>query len=152
MNGVNRDLEDWQSFVKYGIDRTRQLTWEKAAKSRANYKGVEGGVDDFTTRKLYNKLAQKQSMNAGALHTIITDGVWYPERANKRGKMKMACALFANVDKKEDCSTFGGNMELVTLSQITIGCNCKKLNKTNEFAATLPLDHRRYYERVHNFA
>eukprot|EP00972_Heterocapsa_arctica_P005296 784713-Heterocapsa_arctica.AAC.1 len=27
-------------------------------------------------------------MNAGALHTIITDGVWYPERAHKRGKMK----------------------------------------------------------------
>eukprot|EP00972_Heterocapsa_arctica_P040954 6036298-Heterocapsa_arctica.AAC.1 len=51
-----------------------------------NYRGVEGGVDEFTTRKLYNYLAQKQQINAGALHTIITDGVWYPERANKRGK------------------------------------------------------------------
>eukprot|EP00972_Heterocapsa_arctica_P007554 1103624-Heterocapsa_arctica.AAC.1 len=73
--GVNRDLKDWQSFVKYGIDRARQLAWEKAAKSITNYKGVEGGVDEFTIRKLYNKLAQKQPMNAGALHTIITDGV-----------------------------------------------------------------------------
>eukprot|EP00972_Heterocapsa_arctica_P049468 7281297-Heterocapsa_arctica.AAC.1 len=41
--GVNRDLQDWQSFVKDGIDRARQLAWEKAAKSRDNYKGVEGG-------------------------------------------------------------------------------------------------------------
>eukprot|EP00972_Heterocapsa_arctica_P079577 11726651-Heterocapsa_arctica.AAC.1 len=72
--GVNRDLKDWPSVVKDGIDRSRQLTWEKAAKSRANYKGVEGGVDDLTTRKLYNYLAQKPPMNAGALHTIITDG------------------------------------------------------------------------------
>eukprot|EP00972_Heterocapsa_arctica_P020747 3058091-Heterocapsa_arctica.AAC.1 len=52
--GTNRDLKDWQSFVKDGIDRARQLAWEKAAKSRSNYKGVEGGVDEFTTRKLYN--------------------------------------------------------------------------------------------------
>eukprot|EP00972_Heterocapsa_arctica_P006433 943620-Heterocapsa_arctica.AAC.1 len=84
--GVNRDLKDWPSFAKDGIDRARQLAWEKAAKSITNYKGVEGGEDEFTTRKLYNHLAQKQPMNAGALHTIITDGVWYPERANKRWK------------------------------------------------------------------
>eukprot|EP00972_Heterocapsa_arctica_P044774 6606660-Heterocapsa_arctica.AAC.1 len=43
--GVNRDLKDWPSFVKDGINRSRQLAWEKAAKSRTNYKGVEGGVD-----------------------------------------------------------------------------------------------------------
>eukprot|EP00972_Heterocapsa_arctica_P081607 12029265-Heterocapsa_arctica.AAC.1 len=46
--GVNRDLKEWPSFVKDEIDRSRQLAWEKAAKSRANYKGVEGGVDEFT--------------------------------------------------------------------------------------------------------
>eukprot|EP00972_Heterocapsa_arctica_P052397 7710271-Heterocapsa_arctica.AAC.1 len=34
--------------------------------------------------ELYNKLTQKQPMQAGALHTIITDGVWYPQRAVKR--------------------------------------------------------------------
>eukprot|EP00972_Heterocapsa_arctica_P110890 16329328-Heterocapsa_arctica.AAC.1 len=73
--GVNRDLQNSQSFVEDGIDRARQLAWGKAAKSRNNYKGVEKGVDESTTRKLYNKLAQKQPMNAGALHTIITDGV-----------------------------------------------------------------------------
>eukprot|EP00972_Heterocapsa_arctica_P038385 5652223-Heterocapsa_arctica.AAC.1 len=38
-------------------------------------------MDEFTTRKLYNYRAQKQPMQAGALHTIITDGVWYPQRA-----------------------------------------------------------------------
>eukprot|EP00972_Heterocapsa_arctica_P010948 1604906-Heterocapsa_arctica.AAC.1 len=43
--GVNRDLKYWQSFVNYGIGRSRQLAWEKAAKIIANYKGVEGGVD-----------------------------------------------------------------------------------------------------------
>eukprot|EP00972_Heterocapsa_arctica_P048714 7179218-Heterocapsa_arctica.AAC.1 len=42
---VNRELKDWPSFVKDGIDRSRQLAWEKAAKSITNYKGVEGGVD-----------------------------------------------------------------------------------------------------------
>eukprot|EP00972_Heterocapsa_arctica_P080766 11900331-Heterocapsa_arctica.AAC.1 len=51
-----------------------------------NYTGVEQGVDEFTARKLYNHLARKQPMNAGALRTIITDGAWYPERAAKRGK------------------------------------------------------------------
>eukprot|EP00972_Heterocapsa_arctica_P110311 16241079-Heterocapsa_arctica.AAC.2 len=78
-DGTTRELNDWPTFVRDGIDRARQLAWEKAAKSIPNYKGVEGGVDERTTGKLYNYLAQKQQMNAGALHTIITDGVWYPE-------------------------------------------------------------------------
>eukprot|EP00972_Heterocapsa_arctica_P080711 11893220-Heterocapsa_arctica.AAC.1 len=51
-NGVTRDLKDWSSFVRDGIVRARQLAWEKYAKSKTNYKGVEGGVDEFTTRKL----------------------------------------------------------------------------------------------------
>eukprot|EP00972_Heterocapsa_arctica_P020548 3029730-Heterocapsa_arctica.AAC.1 len=61
-------------FVRDGINRARQLAREKAAKIIPNYDGVEKGVDDF--------LAQKRPLNAGALHTIITDGVWYPQRAN----------------------------------------------------------------------
>eukprot|EP00972_Heterocapsa_arctica_P006756 987079-Heterocapsa_arctica.AAC.1 len=44
-NGVTRDLKDWPSFVRDGIGTARQLAWEKAAKSRSNYRGVEGGVD-----------------------------------------------------------------------------------------------------------
>eukprot|EP00972_Heterocapsa_arctica_P088755 13087019-Heterocapsa_arctica.AAC.1 len=35
--GVSRDLKDWPSFVRDGIDRARQPAWEKAAKSRPNY-------------------------------------------------------------------------------------------------------------------
>eukprot|EP00972_Heterocapsa_arctica_P101085 14898887-Heterocapsa_arctica.AAC.1 len=33
--GVNRDLNDWPSCVKDGIDRSRQLTWEKAANTQS---------------------------------------------------------------------------------------------------------------------
>eukprot|EP00972_Heterocapsa_arctica_P035081 5166822-Heterocapsa_arctica.AAC.1 len=34
-------------------------------------------------------------MHAGALHTIITDGVWYPQRAAKRAKHSDGkCVLF----------------------------------------------------------
>eukprot|EP00972_Heterocapsa_arctica_P006957 1018827-Heterocapsa_arctica.AAC.1 len=39
-----------------------------------------------TTRKCYQKLAQKEPMKAGALHTILADGVWTPKRAHKRQK------------------------------------------------------------------
>eukprot|EP00972_Heterocapsa_arctica_P025261 3721167-Heterocapsa_arctica.AAC.1 len=74
-NNITRELSEWPSCVKDGTNRARQLAWEKAAKSRPMYNGVEKGMDEFTTRKLYNYLAQKQPMNAGALHTIITDGV-----------------------------------------------------------------------------
>eukprot|EP00972_Heterocapsa_arctica_P008810 1293196-Heterocapsa_arctica.AAC.1 len=74
------------AWVCQGRYKQSQLASEKAAKSRPNYKGVEKGVDEFTTRKLYNFLAQKQPMHAGASHTIITDGVWYPQRAATRAK------------------------------------------------------------------
>eukprot|EP00972_Heterocapsa_arctica_P076573 11295184-Heterocapsa_arctica.AAC.1 len=79
-NEITRELSEWPSVVRDGIGRARQLAWEKAAKSKQHYKGAES-----TTRKLYNKLAQKQPLNAGVLRTIITDGVWHPERAAKRG-------------------------------------------------------------------
>eukprot|EP00972_Heterocapsa_arctica_P002455 354797-Heterocapsa_arctica.AAC.1 len=49
--GHTMDISDWPSFVIDGINRARQLAWERAAKSRPNYKGVEEGVDEFTTRK-----------------------------------------------------------------------------------------------------
>jgi hypothetical protein len=87
-NNVTRKINEWPNFVKDGIARARQLSWEKAASNRPNYAGVEKGVDEFTSRKLYNALAQKKPMDAGALNTILTDGVWYPERAVKRSKNK----------------------------------------------------------------
>eukprot|EP00972_Heterocapsa_arctica_P104093 15340419-Heterocapsa_arctica.AAC.1 len=37
--GQTREISDWPSFVRDGIKRARQLAWEKAAKSRPNYKG-----------------------------------------------------------------------------------------------------------------
>eukprot|EP00972_Heterocapsa_arctica_P033027 4859620-Heterocapsa_arctica.AAC.1 len=72
----------------------------KGGNNIANYKGVEGGVDEFTTRKLYNYLARQQPMNAVALHTIITDGAWYPERANKRGNNDDGLCLICKCGKK----------------------------------------------------
>ena len=85
-NNITREFSEWPSFVKDGINRARQLAWKQAATSRPNYTGVEQGMDEFTTRKLYNFLAQNQPMNAGALHTIITNVVWYPQRANNTSK------------------------------------------------------------------
>eukprot|EP00972_Heterocapsa_arctica_P014707 2165936-Heterocapsa_arctica.AAC.1 len=79
--GVTRELSEWPSVVRDGIHRARQLAWGKAATIMPNYNGVEQNVDEFTTRKLYNYLAHEQPMHAGALHTIISDGVWYPQRA-----------------------------------------------------------------------
>eukprot|EP00972_Heterocapsa_arctica_P044252 6533222-Heterocapsa_arctica.AAC.1 len=38
-------------------------------------------------------------MNAGALNTIITDGVWYPQRANKRSNNKDGKCLLCTCDK-----------------------------------------------------
>eukprot|EP00972_Heterocapsa_arctica_P106381 15672237-Heterocapsa_arctica.AAC.1 len=40
------------------------------------------------------KLAQKKPLNAGALHTILADGAWTPERAEMRMKnADGACVL-----------------------------------------------------------
>eukprot|EP00972_Heterocapsa_arctica_P107278 15804067-Heterocapsa_arctica.AAC.1 len=80
--GVTRELDDWQSVVYDGIKRARQQAWEKSARNRHNYKGMDRGVDEATTRKYYLKLAQKEPMRAGALDTIIADGVWTPQRAH----------------------------------------------------------------------
>eukprot|EP00972_Heterocapsa_arctica_P065755 9706034-Heterocapsa_arctica.AAC.1 len=46
----------------------------RSAENRPNYKGVERGVDEATTRKLYQKLAQIYPMKAGALHAVLADG------------------------------------------------------------------------------
>eukprot|EP00972_Heterocapsa_arctica_P048713 7179205-Heterocapsa_arctica.AAC.1 len=43
-HGVTRELSECPGFVRDGINRARQLAWEKAAaKSKPNYKGVEKG-------------------------------------------------------------------------------------------------------------
>eukprot|EP00972_Heterocapsa_arctica_P103626 15270932-Heterocapsa_arctica.AAC.1 len=80
--GHTRYLDDWHDFVYDGINRARQQAWEKSAKNIPNYKGVERGVGDATTRELYQQLAQQSPMKSGALHTILADGVWTPRRAH----------------------------------------------------------------------
>eukprot|EP00972_Heterocapsa_arctica_P029747 4381676-Heterocapsa_arctica.AAC.1 len=83
-NGKPWELDDWRDFVYDGIKRAKQQAWEKSAKNRPTYTGVDKGVDEATTRALYKKMVQKDPMKAGALHTIIADGVWTPRRAHKR--------------------------------------------------------------------
>eukprot|EP00972_Heterocapsa_arctica_P054552 8037387-Heterocapsa_arctica.AAC.1 len=48
----NRGLGGLHDFVHDGVKRAIQQAWEKSAKNRPNYKGVERGVDEATTRKL----------------------------------------------------------------------------------------------------
>eukprot|EP00972_Heterocapsa_arctica_P002104 300580-Heterocapsa_arctica.AAC.1 len=58
-NNNNRNLDDWREFVYDGLKRARQHSWDKCAKNRPNYKGVERGVDEHTTRKFYQTLVHK---------------------------------------------------------------------------------------------
>eukprot|EP00972_Heterocapsa_arctica_P060907 8983237-Heterocapsa_arctica.AAC.1 len=60
-----RHLDEWQYVVYDGIKRARQQAFEKSAKNRPNYKGVERGVDEHTSKKYYQKLVQKEPMKAG---------------------------------------------------------------------------------------
>eukprot|EP00972_Heterocapsa_arctica_P033797 4974198-Heterocapsa_arctica.AAC.1 len=79
-----RNHDEWHYVVYDGIKRARQQAWENCAKNRPNYKGVERGVDEHISRNCYQKLVHKEQMKAGALHTILADGVWTPRRAHKR--------------------------------------------------------------------
>eukprot|EP00972_Heterocapsa_arctica_P016682 2460149-Heterocapsa_arctica.AAC.1 len=85
--GELRQIDEWPGVVRDGIRRARQLTWQRAAKNRPHHKGMENVMDKNTTRTYYITLAQKNKhMDAGALHTMLADGVWTPERADKRRK------------------------------------------------------------------
>jgi hypothetical protein len=61
-NEQTRELDDWHDFVYDGIKRARQQAWEKSARNRPNYKGVEKGVDEATTRALYKKKWHKKTL------------------------------------------------------------------------------------------
>eukprot|EP00972_Heterocapsa_arctica_P040348 5944619-Heterocapsa_arctica.AAC.1 len=56
--GVTREIDDWQSLVYDGVKRARQQAWEKSARNRHNYRGMERGIDEATTRKHYFKFAR----------------------------------------------------------------------------------------------
>eukprot|EP00972_Heterocapsa_arctica_P017489 2583261-Heterocapsa_arctica.AAC.1 len=44
----------------------------------------------------------------------------------KEARMTMGCAFFATVERKEGCSTYGGNVKPATRSQVTTGYICKR--------------------------
>eukprot|EP00972_Heterocapsa_arctica_P093871 13845458-Heterocapsa_arctica.AAC.1 len=64
-------------------------------------------------------------MNAGALRTIITDGVWYPERAAKRGKTSDGLCLLCKC-WKADFNTYGGNVKPATHKQTITGYSYRR--------------------------
>eukprot|EP00972_Heterocapsa_arctica_P040795 6010773-Heterocapsa_arctica.AAC.1 len=84
--GKLRQIDEWPGFVRDGIKRARHLIWDKAANNRPHHRGMENVMGENTTRHYYIKLTQttKNNMDAGALHTGRADGVWTPERAERR--------------------------------------------------------------------
>eukprot|EP00972_Heterocapsa_arctica_P000180 26906-Heterocapsa_arctica.AAC.1 len=63
-------MERQHAHEHYRSQEPDQRSWRMGP----NDKGVGRGVDAATTRKFYQKLAQKDPMKAGALHTILADG------------------------------------------------------------------------------
>eukprot|EP00972_Heterocapsa_arctica_P030832 4537345-Heterocapsa_arctica.AAC.1 len=49
-NNQTRDFGEWHGFVYDGIKRARQQAWDKNTQHIPNYRGVENGVDEATTR------------------------------------------------------------------------------------------------------
>eukprot|EP00972_Heterocapsa_arctica_P053899 7938490-Heterocapsa_arctica.AAC.1 len=52
----------------------------------------------------------RKHMDAGALHTILADGVWTPERAEKRRKLLMGYVFYVELPMRE-WNTFGGGAQ-----------------------------------------
>ena len=71
--GKEHDVGDWYDMIGRGVQRARQVLWMRAADKRENYKGVERGVDEATTDRLYRSLGKKDQKRAGALHTVLSD-------------------------------------------------------------------------------
>jgi hypothetical protein len=113
--------------------------------SRPNYKGVEKlKVDEFTARKLYNYLAQKQPMNAGAFthnHHRCKRGTRQP----KVERIAMAWRL---------CKCAKGGLQhiwwdvAVTHTQITTGYS-REIKKGNELNHNVSSNWG-YYQRLHS--
>eukprot|EP00972_Heterocapsa_arctica_P099986 14744727-Heterocapsa_arctica.AAC.1 len=96
--GTTRELDEWQSFVYDVIKRSRRQAWGRSARNRHTYKGIDRGIDEATTRQFDLKLAQTEPMKARALHTIIADGVWTPQRAYKRQTNSNGKCLLCGAD------------------------------------------------------
>ena len=75
-----------QGCAARALGIARQALWVKAGHRRPHYRGLERGVDEAATTKLYRRLVRRDYKRAGALHTILADGVWTPSRARKRAK------------------------------------------------------------------
>ena len=80
-------------MVLDSVSAARRGLWADAIEHRPNYGGISS-VDEETSVALYKKKVKVSPMVAGALHTILADGVWTPSRAKVRGKKSDGkCAL-----------------------------------------------------------
>ena len=92
--GHSHEVVKWHNMVPSAVARARQVLWRNNEKFRRNYKGVAKGVDERTTTRYYRKVAKSDQKRAGAIHTVLSDGWWNPDRANKRGSGKIPkCVL-----------------------------------------------------------
>ena len=98
-NGTTLSSRSWRI--------ARQREWTKAAKTRKHYKGAEKGVDETTTKRWLTNLKKKNPMKAGALITVLADGVWAPDRAFRHGRRHAGdCVMCGRT--MQGWSIFGG--------------------------------------------
>ena len=83
-SGDGHDVVTWHDMVFKAVKRARQVVWDLAAFKRPNYSGVQRGVDERASTAYLKKLFKKDPQRAGALHTVMCDGWWNPDRAKRR--------------------------------------------------------------------
>eukprot|EP00972_Heterocapsa_arctica_P076968 11351483-Heterocapsa_arctica.AAC.1 len=89
-------------------------------------------------------------MNAGVLHAIITDGVWYPERANKRGKNEDGLCLLCKRGKQGGLQHIWWECEACNSVTNYNWLQLQKILKQNdELRTTMPLDNGSHHQRIY---
>ena len=87
------DVTEDEDFALNSISAARARLWAGALEHRPNYGGIKD-VDEVTSVAYYKRKAKSAPMVAGALHTILADGIWTPDRARLGVRKLMASALF----------------------------------------------------------
>ena len=77
--GVTWDIHVWPNFVVEGVEAARRTLWKEAVAGRATHCGIQI-VKEGIGAVLYHKKIKVAPMVAGALRTILIDGVLGPWR------------------------------------------------------------------------
>ena len=72
------DVTEDDEFALDSISAARARLWAGAMEHRPNYGGIKD-VDEVTSVAYYKRKAKTAPMVAGALHTILADGIWAPD-------------------------------------------------------------------------